>query len=251
MANAFKRVGNAVVGSPHVITVFIIFLAGLITACAIMFEDYSTSRLGYEAIPTLKANVWIIPVVAWLPQLAQAIFAYNFLFDTNKRWSLLVAIACFLFDIGTDIFYKSNHLASPGLTAYAVFESLVVYTFGSEVLFTVSLGMVVTLFPRFWVEFLKFLKVFLKAVGDLLKIIFGIFGSMIGGVGKHVFPPMEKHDDDEDDEKVNFRDYSKPPKPQKQPRTPKVSRGLSDRDPLREFRTMTSSNSDAPHQTYP
>lgn len=179
MANVFKRVGNQMIDSPHVIVMFLVFLAGFIISIMIMYEDYSTSRLGYEALPTLKANMWIIPVVAFLPQLAQAIFAYNYLFDTKKRWSLFIAACCFLFDMGTDVYFKSNHLQSPAMVGYAIFEGLVIYTFGSEILMTVSFGMVLTLFPRFWEEFSVFLEMALNAIIHLFKIVVGTFSRLL------------------------------------------------------------------------
>lgn len=231
MANAFKRAGTAVINSPHVITVFAVFFVGLLTSAAIMFEDYSTSRLGYEALPTLKANAWIVPVVAWLPQLAQAIFAYNFLFDTKRRWSLFIAITCLAFDIGTDVYFKSNHLQSPEMVVLALFESIVVYTFGSEILFTVSFGMVITLFPRFWEEFAKFLENFLTAFGGFLRIVAGAVGGLFAAGAKGMFS-------DDGDSAVEMPKKIKTPNiPQKSRKGGRETFDDYGADPLSEFRS--------------
>jgi len=139
-----------------VIPVTLLFIFMFVVSAALMYEDYSTSRLGYEALPTRKANDWVIPLVALLPQLGQVGFAYVFLENTKKTWAGFITGGLFAVDLFTDVYYKAHGMA-PFVWEVAAVESIAIYTIGSEIMMATSLGMLAQLAPHFS-----------KKVGELL-----------------------------------------------------------------------------------
>ena len=132
--------------SPMIIFIFLVFLAIFISAIVFSLEDYWTTFRGYQMLPTQKVMPIVSYFVAALPQLLQIAFIYIFLENTNKVWSLLFAFANYVADNFTDVYYKASGL-SWGWYFGAWVESTVIYTIGSEVMLTISFGMLLTLFP--------------------------------------------------------------------------------------------------------
>lgn len=147
MANLFKQ-GNEKIENPLVVVMFLVYCALFVVACGLFIEDYSTSLLGYQRLPTQKANDWVIPLVALLPQLGQVGFLYVFASDTSKRWGALVAIALHVADVTTDMAFKIGSNLSAPMFLLTLAETEILYTIGSEVLLTVSFGMILALLPR-------------------------------------------------------------------------------------------------------
>lgn len=147
--NIIKDATSKVKSSGMVLPVVLVFIAMFLVSCALMYEDYTTSKLGYMSLPTQKANPWVIPLVALLPQLGQVGFGYVFMTDTNKRWSVLVAILLWVVDVFTDVYYKSH-----GLDIFwkfgATVETIAIYTVGSELMMVTSVAMLVDLLPAFF-----------------------------------------------------------------------------------------------------
>lgn len=144
----FKKAADAIQKSPVVIPITLVFLALLIISVMIMFEDYSTSLAGYQALPTRKANEWIEYFVAAIPQLAQVALVYIFIDNTTKKWAILGGFGAWLLDSGLDIYYKAHDLGW-AVFATAVLETTIIYTLGSEIMFTISLAMLLQLLPAF------------------------------------------------------------------------------------------------------
>jgi len=167
----FKEAAAKIRTSPFIIPIGLVFICMFFTSIGISFEDYTTSRLGYIALPTAKANWWIPYLVAALPQLIQIGMVYVFIDDTNKRWSLLFVAMAHLIDLITDVWFKIN---ISGATHWeflplALIESWGIYTLGSEVLFTVSTGMLIAILPDFWREISKFLGFVGNAILPMIK----------------------------------------------------------------------------------
>ena len=141
----FRRAANEVKNSPFVLPITFVFTIMFIVGLAISIEDYSTTYFGYLAIPTRKANLWVIPLVALLPQIGQLGFGYAFASDTGKWWSLGIAGALHLVDAYTDVLYKIG--GNGALTLTAIVETEVVYCLGSEVMTLLAFGMLVKLLP--------------------------------------------------------------------------------------------------------
>ena len=165
MSNIFRNSGNALRGSHYIIPAYVVFVLMLIIGVALGIEDYSTSRLGYEMFPTAKANDWVIPIVALVPQVGQVGFALVFMFDTRKRWSAAISGALFIADVMTDIWFKTGGMKLGPITLlFAVPETITLYTLGSEIMLTVAFGMVLELFPDF-----------AKKIGELFERLLSMF----------------------------------------------------------------------------
>lgn len=148
MANVFKQSSEKINDSPFVVLIFLVFVVLFLIGCGLSIEDYSTSYYGYQRLPTQKVNDWVIPLVAALPQLGQIGFLYVFASDTNKRWGALIAVLLHFADVTTDVAFKVGKDISPQMLFLAIAETEILYTIGSEILLTVSFGMVLALFPR-------------------------------------------------------------------------------------------------------
>ena len=158
MSNIFHSAGANLRRSPYIIPLYLIVLLGFVIACGIAIEDYSTSLLGYNAIPTQKANNWVIPLVAALPQVAQVILFYVFLQDTRNKITLILAILIHIVDVGTDMYYKSYEFKSFSLSVMAFAESEIIYTLGSEALLTLTFGLLIDSLDDFGTQFVKTLQ---------------------------------------------------------------------------------------------
>jgi len=146
---AFEKAAKAIQKSPWVVPITLVFLALFVISILLMFEDYSTSLAGYQALPTRKANEWIEYFVAAIPQLAQVALVYVFVDNTTKKWAILGGVGAWLLDSGLDIYYKSHDLGWI-VFGMAALETTAIYTFGSEIMFTLSLGMLIQLLPNFF-----------------------------------------------------------------------------------------------------
>lgn len=149
---AFKKVADSLKNSPWVIPITLVFAGLFIISVVLMWEDYSTSLLGYQALPTRKANEWVEYFVAAIPQLGQVALVYIFADNTKKKWALLGGFIMWLVDSSLDIFYKANGMP-PMVWLMAFFETTAIYSFGSEIMFTLSLGMLFQLAPHFARQF--------------------------------------------------------------------------------------------------
>jgi len=148
MAQIFKQSAQAVRKSAFIIPITMVFIFMLVIAGGLFIEDYSTSYLGYAAIPTHKANIWVIYLVALVPQIAQIGFGYIFIDDTRKVWASLIVVAAHFVDASTDIFYKGSGL-QVGWWFVAILETELIYTLFSEIMFLAAFGMLIELMPDF------------------------------------------------------------------------------------------------------
>ncbi len=90
--------------------------------------------------------------------------------DTNKGWALFLAIGFFLADLSADAWYKSG--GDWSLMPLAIVESIIIFTLGSEVLFTIAIGFLSEAFP----DFLVSLSTFLASIKDAIKVAAEAFG---------------------------------------------------------------------------
>jgi len=147
--NLFKDAAAKIRKSALVIPVFGVFVVLGIISVVLAIEDYNTSYAGYVLVPTRKMLPYATTMVALLPQVGQIAFGYLFLSDTDnkyKQWGLLIAGGLFCADVVTDVYFKA-HGQSIFVYAIALVESVLIYTFGSEVAMTVALGMTMQLLP--------------------------------------------------------------------------------------------------------
>lgn len=141
--NKFKQTVSKWRNSPVIIRIFIVAVCMTIIGSAAFIEDYTTSLEGYKMYPTRKAHDWVIPIVAFLPQIGQMGFAYIFMSDTDKKWGLLVALALHVADVYCDVLYKTIG----GDWVKAFIESELIFTLGSEIMLSAGIGLLLETLP--------------------------------------------------------------------------------------------------------
>lgn len=172
MTNVFRQISSNT--QPFILFAWPLGFLLVAMSLILMFEDYETSRAGYLALPTLKVHSgWVTFAVAALPQAGQIVLFYIFGRDTRKGWTALLASAFFLADLGTDAWYKCGGQLS--LLPLATAESFFIFTLGSEVLFTVSMGFVGESFPEFVIAFGKAIRTSMDAFAQAMELL-GIGG---------------------------------------------------------------------------
>jgi len=169
--SAFTRVADKLRDSKFVIPVTLAVMLGVIIGAFAFYEDYQSSLHGYQLLPTRKSGQEVVQVIALLPQVGQIIFFYMFgnsieTTPSGKRRInyiyFTVAFFLLLFDLGTDIYFKASGMPLV-VWVIAFVESITVFTIGSEMLLTVSLGLFFELAP----EALKQLShIFARFLGD-------------------------------------------------------------------------------------
>lgn len=141
MANQFNDITNRLRQGPWLWLFLAIFVMLFLISIGLFVEDFTTSLMGYDLWPTRKANPWVVYLVAFLPQLGQVAFAYAWIDTRDPKYAVFMFLT-FFWDISTDVYFKSAQFESAQLTAMATFESVVLYTIGSEFLMAFSLGMI-------------------------------------------------------------------------------------------------------------
>jgi len=168
MTNIFKKIEKNT--SSFIIFAWPLGIVLLCFACVLMYEDYATSKAGYEMLPTAKVNQdWIPFIVAALPQVGQIVLFFIFGRDTKKSWAGILAFAFFAVDISTDVWFKSNQ--DYWLFPIAFIESLFIFTLGSEVLFTIALGFITESFAEFMIVFGVFIKSTMDGINGMLETV--------------------------------------------------------------------------------
>lgn len=154
--SAFSKAVNKYKDTKMVIPMALAVLLGIVIGLFAFYEDYQSSYNGYILLPTRKSGLEVIQVIALLPQVGQIIFFYMFgvtvetLPNGKRRVNYLyfvIALFLLLFDLGTDMAFK----ASGGdvlVWVVAFVESITVFTIGSEMLLTASLGIFFELAPE-------------------------------------------------------------------------------------------------------
>lgn len=168
MTNIFKTISRN--ASTFIIFAWPLGLVLVALSLVLMYEDYATSKAGYEMLPTAKVNeAWVSFVVAALPQIGQIVLFYIFGRDTRRGWAGILAFMFFAVDISTDVWFKSNQ--DLWLFPIALVESLFVFTLGSEILFTVAAGFVAETFGEFMVSFGAFVKSIIDGITGMLNTL--------------------------------------------------------------------------------
>lgn len=154
--SAFEKAARKLKDTKFVIPVALAVLLGIIIGGFAFYEDYQSSLHGYNLLPTRKSGQEVVQVIAMLPQIGQIIFFYMFgnsieTTPSGKRRVnyIYFTVAFFLlfFDLGTDMFFKASGM-SLDVWFIAFVESITVFTIGSEMLLTASLGLAFELFPE-------------------------------------------------------------------------------------------------------
>ena len=147
--NFFKSLSNRIKNSPWIIPIYFLFLLGLYISIRLLIEDFGANFGAYETIPTNKAYPNTILWMAIGLQIAPLFFFVIFLFDDENPIKFAISFLFLLVDWGIGIYFRNPGVGT-GWLIYSAVEDLVFFTMGSEVLFTISIGMLASLFIPFW-----------------------------------------------------------------------------------------------------
>lgn len=166
----FSRLSNQVRQTKFVIPVTLVVMLGVVIGVFAFYEDYQSSLHGYNLLPTRKSGQEVVQVIAMLPQVGQIIFFYMFgisieILPSGKRRVnyiyFFIAFFLLLFDLGTDVYFKASGMSFV-VWIIALVESITIFTIGSEMLLTASLGLFLELAPES-----------LKQLGQIFASFFG------------------------------------------------------------------------------
>lgn len=133
MSKLLVKIGNeARSNSIIVLLVWLAWCALVAVALRLVVEDYTTSLLGYQAIPTRKTDASLAYFVAALPTLLQVAFGWLAI-ERRQPLPTMIAVAALVVDISTDLAYKIVDW-TPVSVAWGVGETLLLFTLGSEFL---------------------------------------------------------------------------------------------------------------------
>lgn len=154
--SAFSQVAGKLRDTKFVIPITLVVMLGVVIGMFAFYEDYQSSLHGYNLLPTRKSGQEVVQVIALLPQVGQIIFFYMFgnsietLPNGRRKINYIYFIVAFfllLFDLGTDIFFKAYEQDFI-VWIIAFVESVTVFTIGSEMLLTASIGLFFELAPE-------------------------------------------------------------------------------------------------------
>lgn len=154
----FKKAAERIKESEFVVPVFVVFFLLWLMSMTFAFEDYWTSFWGYNSLSTQQGFWWTSYAVAALPSVGQIAAGYIAMAlgwdaEEDRKYTLIsVAIWLLLFSIDafTDMAYRMD---TPSgftweLAATAVFQTVGIFTIGSELSFVVGFGMTMQLLPE-------------------------------------------------------------------------------------------------------
>ena len=152
----FKKAADRLRESEFIIPVFVVFLLLWFMSLGFTAEDYWTSFWGYEMLPTQAGFWWTSYLVAGLPTVGQIAAGYIALAlgwdaEEDRKYTLIsigIWLLLFAIDAFTDMFFRMN---VPGesweIVITAVFQTVGIFTIGSELAFVVGFGMTMQLAP--------------------------------------------------------------------------------------------------------
>lgn len=168
--SSFARTASKLKESKFIIPITFVVMVGIVIGAFAFYEDYQSSLHGYGLLPTRKSGQEIIEVIALLPQVGQIIFFYMFgnsieALPTGKRRInyiyFIIASFLLLFDLGTDVYFKASGM-SLVVWIIAFVESITIFTIGSEMLLTASLGIFFELVPEAFKQLSHFFANFIS-----------------------------------------------------------------------------------------
>nr|MBN1228363.1 hypothetical protein [Anaerolineae bacterium] len=126
--------------------VFLVLVALLAVSVFLFVTDYITSVYGYFRLGTARvsdAEAWFVGA---LPQLVQVAFGFMALERRNWLFAVLAGVALVV-DVGTDMAFRVGDAQGFAIYATALFQSIALFTLGSEFLLVVSLENIIEYLP--------------------------------------------------------------------------------------------------------
>ena len=152
----FKKAAKRIRESEFVIPIFIVFFVLWLMSMAFAVEDYWTSFWGYSLLPTQSGFWWTGYVVAALPSVGQIAAGYIAIAlgwdeKADRKFTVIsigIWLMLFSIDAFTDMFFRMDVVDPTWKTALtAVFQTVGIFTIGSELAFVVGFGMAFQLLP--------------------------------------------------------------------------------------------------------
>ena len=158
----FRRAADRTRKSAFVLPIWIVYLTLFIVSLIIMREDIMTSLWGYEALPTesgFTITAWAIALLPSIGQLATGYVGIALADSENDRGYMYISwaiwLVLFLVDCYTDVFFRNGFSWSVDteIMLTSLFQTISVFTLGSELFFVLGFGMMMELFPDAIAEF--------------------------------------------------------------------------------------------------
>ncbi len=126
--------------------VFLVLVALLAVSVYLFVTDYFTSVYGYNLLGTQRVSVAEAWFVGALPQLVQVAFGFMALERRNWVFGALAGAALIL-DVGTDMAFRVGDAQGLAVYLIALFQSIILFTLGSEFLLVASLENIIEYLP--------------------------------------------------------------------------------------------------------
>lgn len=158
----FRRAADRTRKSAFVLPIWLVYFVLFLISIVIMREDIMTSLWGYEALPTEQGyaiTAWAIGLLPSIGQLATGYVVIALADNDNDKgymiFSSVVWVVLFLVDCYTDLFFRNGYSwnVSYELWATSLFQTISIFTLGSELFFVLGFGMMMELLPDALVEF--------------------------------------------------------------------------------------------------
>lgn len=169
MSNIWDVIERNVNNKHMALFAYVMSLFGILASAILSVEDWKMSYYGFQWLEqafglNITTTVWVLWVLAFVPWLGQIIFFMVYSLDTSKKWPLGAAAGLFLFDLATDVQYRSqanllqvaagldgttptvavaNRWVTVGM---ATGVTMVFFSIMAEVLFTASVALLTTLY---------------------------------------------------------------------------------------------------------
>jgi hypothetical protein len=187
----YDKLTSYYVDKTALVPFFLLMWVAMVVSSYLMYVDYTTSRMGYEAFPSAKVNQLEIFAVAFLPQLIQMVTGYILVGliavkaddDADLRLTLIAGIlwfSAFFIDVGTDVYYRLDGSSDPFEIGVNILVTIVAFTFGSEMLWVFSLGMLRRIQKPGFAATAEFVK---DLVESVLTIISSVMDGLLKGIG--------------------------------------------------------------------
>lgn len=158
----FRKAADRTRQSAFVLPMFLVYASLLVISLFIMREDIMTSLWGYQALPTQSGFPMTEWAVAFLPSIGQLAMGYIgiALMDSreDKKWMIIswvIWVLLFLVDTYTDLYFRNGFSWNVDVEVMltSLFQTISIFTLGSELFFVLGFGMMFELLPDTIVEF--------------------------------------------------------------------------------------------------
>jgi hypothetical protein len=167
--DAIRRALHRISGTAWLYVITILLGALLYVSIKLFIRDIETTMWGYQQFPTNKGGADISLYVAlFFPVLQMTMGALSIALFTdddkgNDKWAYVflgLSFVGFIFDAGTDIFFRTHLNLSFATVAFGLVETILIYTLASEVSLAIAVTGLIIILPYFLRGILEFFRRF-------------------------------------------------------------------------------------------